>query len=98
MSAETRSIDELQAFMEKYQAKDIEEAARLYNTVPVLREMALALGNLMQVITVLALPPQSAQDAEETANLVRIFAVTLYLIGYRAGQEQSDSEVGDGLV
>jgi len=87
------SVDELQVFMEKHQAKDIEEATRLYNTIPVLREVALAIGNLTQVIMVLALPPQSEQDAKEVANLVRIFAVTLYLVGYRAGKAEGNGSV-----
>lgn len=92
MSAETRSIDELQAFIEEHQAQDVEEATRLYNTIPVLKEIALAIGNLTRVIMVLALESGSVQDAMETANLVRILAVTLYLIGYRAGQEATDAD------
>lgn len=92
MSAETRSIDELQAFIEKYQAKDIEEMTQLYNTIPVLREMALAIGNLVQVMMVLALHAGSEQDAKEVANMTKILAVTLYLVGYRAGQEATDAD------
>ncbi len=93
MSTETRSVDELQAFMEKHQAKDIEEATRLYNTAPVLREMALALGNFAHIVTILSLLPGPARDAKETANMARILAVTLYLIGYRAGKAEGNGSM-----
>lgn len=92
MSTETRSVDELQAFMEKHQAKDLEEATRLYNTVPVLREVALAISNFIHIVTILSLLPGSAREAKEAANMTRNLAVTLYLIGYRAGQKATDAD------
>lgn len=89
MSTAVDSVDSLQAFVEKYEAKDYREATQLYHTTPVLSEMARALSHFAHVVSALLIAEDV--DAKEIANLTRVLATTLYLIGYRAGKGAVDA-------
>lgn len=89
MSTAVNSVDSLQAFMGKYEVKDYKEATQLYHTTPVLPEMARALSRFAHVVSALLIAEDV--DAKEIANLTRALAITLYLIGYRAGKEAVDA-------
>lgn len=87
MSIAEESVDNLQAFMEKYQAGNYKEATQLYYTTPILPEVAVALGHFAHVVSVLLM----TEEAKGIPNLTRVFAVTLYLIGYRAGEKSANA-------
>jgi len=88
MSSAERSLDSLRAFIEKHQAKDSEEATRLYPSTPVIREMAQALRCFARVLSVLSIQDTELNAVDAAGDLTRILAVTLYLIGYRTSKEE----------
>lgn len=90
MSTSVRSLDRLQIFVEKHQAEGVEEATRLYNSTPVIREIGRALSRFAHVLSVLLeceTPGDPDSLVDEAVNLTNTLAVTLYLIGYREGEK-----------
>lgn len=96
MSTSVRSLDRLQAFVEKHQAEDVEEATQLFSSTPIIREIGRALSCFAHVLFALSAcgtPGDPDNLVDEAVNLTNTLAVTLYLIGYRAGKAEGDDSV-----